>query len=647
MTLTIPLTKHSFSSFKEYNILSTAGQPEWLMHACVHFKLSPLVYKIGSIAVSAIAFSPSRGLFTPSVKILKDAIARIGYNTDDEESLAHYESRINKDRAEFIIDLGATGALRLKKPAAEKLLTSANILLVNTHVTPPSSPSPALRNHSMQALRDLQYCLKYPKRALSLHQKEIFIGSCKDVINAAAIEKVALFFNKNLRAIFHWAIGASETHIQKIDADISVMLHKRNDLCMIYAIFLKNVTRGGYKRVHLAAKITNVIEPFGVTFCEDRKDFEIELSFRQNPRFKPLLTDFEAYERIGREFVVAHTWANCGSLYEILKNPQDVFYKHQFAKQLLEKLHTFHTNGALHLDLHSQNLLVNYDGGFKVDLYINDVGSSILKSKPLAARRVATQSSYLAPEILHKLAPSHGYYWDEVLDFDLTIEERELSERFQIGLILYEIYFGKPLYKNFVTDAEIKTTFPLYLMSSAKAFSSPLIFSLDKYVEDVDFEDIESHFRDAFDRYYKTLTYHEGMPFYPATGEEAPVEGLDPSFSKQEQLAARYDAIFDEHFKDIEKRFLMIKHLDADGLENFIRIYKLARRDHESDISRFRYEKYARSIAGITKPISELIPGILDDHDEIMKVFMPLLSLNPQERPTLDVVLAALNAKLS
>jgi serine/threonine protein kinase len=644
MTLTVPVSKHLLAASADCHFLVIAGRPDWLVHAALFLKATPFQMKVGSVALGALAFSQSHGLFTPSNEGLNKFISANGIDPKSEESLAFFESRINKEPA--VLCFHTPLGISVKTCTKETRLDLPRFFLLNIYIVP-TAPLPELyKEFNIHAFRDLSYCLKYPKKAFEYHQKDLFHGLSKDVITAKSVETLAKSFWSMQRQLYKWLKEDADTLYVSIDQDLSALYKKTARSCVMYGIFEKHVFRGGYKRVHMACKITQTIEDYGVAFCEDRKDLQNELRFRSHPEIAKLLTKFDFHVKIKRGYLVPHTWANCGSLSDVVSSPNLIpAFKHQLALQLLQKMHYFHSNGALHLDLHSKNMLVNYVGDHQLELFINDVGTSILKTEVDQAKKVTTLSAYLAPELLARIVPHKGYYWDDVFSLDFSIEDRELSERFQIGLMLYEIYFGQTLYEALVTDDDIRLEVPLFGLSFHESLG-PHLFYLDRYLSEDELADVETLLRDGFDRYYSTLEYTPGMPFYPLTMANAPVEGLADDEESEERRAEIYDSIFDAHFKDPTKRFAMLQIIDDTISGKVYDIYKEAHSSFKGETSRIRYTYYGKAIATLSRPIPELIPGILEAHNGIMNAFMPLLSLNPQERPSLDVILQAFEAKL-
>lgn len=641
MTLTLSV-RHSLLTHESLNILATKGRPDWLATACAAFSLKPTELKIGSVAISALAYLPDRGLFTPPLSLLRETLFNLGCDAADEHSLELYESRIGKTGGSLEI---TPGNITLRTAKAATVLNT-QLVLINAYVIPPIMRQLLFSDPRITQLKDLSYCLKNPKTALVMRQKDLFRGAAKMHITAATIEFIAKRFLKMQKTLFDWLATDNAAFIDQVCKELTLIYFKDSKNCTLYAVYHQACWRGGYKKVHLAAKITSVIEPYGVAFCDDRNDFYNELRFRQIASLSPLFTQFDCYTRHKRDYIVPHTWANLGSLSSVIKTGVDPFYQHQLAKQLLQKMHLFHIE-ALHMDLHSQNLLVNYDGSFKIDLFINDVGGSVLKTDANAGKAVATQAAYLAPELLKRIQPHKGHYWNDVFDMDFTIQDRELSERFQVGLILYELYFGEKLYNKLITREQIRLSVPLYGLKFAQAVQSPHLFDLDRYLDDDQIADLETLFRDSFDKYYATLTYEPGMPFYPATLKKAPVEGLDDSEESEERRNELYDSIFEAHYKDPEKRFTMLRVANNDHVLDIFKIYNEAFREFKNEESTIQYKFYGKVMSELSRPIQELVPGILEEHGGIMEVFMPLLSLNPLERPTLDVILANLEAKLA
>lgn len=644
MTLTLSV-KHSLLTHESLNILATKGRPDWLATACAAFKLKPTELKIGSVSIAALAYMPERGLFPPPLALVRETLFNLGCDAADEHSLELYESRIGKTGGSLEI---APGNITLRTAKAATALNT-QLVLINAYVIPPIMSQLLYSDPRINQLKDLSYCLKNPKTALAMRQKDLFHGVAKMHLTAAAIELIARHFLKTQKSLFAWLVSDNAAFIDPLCKELTLIYFKDSKSCKLYAVFNKVCWRGGYKKVHLAAKITSVIEPYGVAFCDDRKDFYNELRFRQLASLSSLFTHFDCYTRHKSDYIAPHTWANLGSLGSVLKARIDPFYKHQLAKQLLQKMHKFHSE-ALHMDLHAQNLLVNYDGGFKLDLFINDVGGSVLKTEADAGKAVATQAAHLAPELLQRILPHKGHYWNDVFNMDFTIQDRELSERFQVGLILYEIYFGEKLYNKLISSEQIRHSIPLYGLKFAQAIQSPHLFDLDRHLDRDQIADLETLFRDSFDNYYATLAYEPGMPFYPTTLKNAPVEGLDDSDESEESEERRaeiYDGIFEAHFKDPEKRFTMLRLLSDHLITDILKIYKEAFVEFKEEESSIQYRFYGKVMSELSRPIQELVPGILDEHDEIMSVFIPLLSLNPLERPTLDVILANLETRLA
>lgn len=641
MTLTVPV-RHSLLTHESLNILATKGRPDWLAITCSTFKVKSTELKVGNVAIAALAYMPERGLFTPPLGFVRTTLFNLGCDPADEDSLERYECKIGKTGGSLEI---APDAITLRTAKASTVLNT-QLVLINAYVIPPIMRQILYSDPRITLLKDLSYCLKKPNSALAMHQKDLFRGVAKMHITAATIEFIAKHFLKTQKKLFEWLVRDDAAYIDQVCKELTLIYFKDTTSCRLYAVFNQVRWQGGYKKVHLAAKITTVIEPYGVAFCDDRKDFYNELRFRQLASLSPLFTQFDCYTRFKRDYIAPHTWANLGSLSSVIKAGVDPFYKHQIARQLLQKMHLFHSE-ALHMDLHSQNLLINYDGSFSLDLFINDVGGSVLKTDEDAGKAIATQAAYLAPELLKRILPHKGHYWNDVFNMDFTIQDRELSERFQIGLILYEIYFGEKLYNRLITSEQIRQSFPLYSLKFSQAVQSTNLFYLDQYLDEDQINDLETLFRDNFDKYYATLAYEPGMPFYPDTLKNAPVEGLADSDESEERRAELYDSIFEAHYKDLEKRFTMLRLASEHLIQDIFKIYKEAFLEFKQDESTIQYRFYGKVMSELSRPIQELVPGILDEHGGIMNAFMPLLSLNPLERPSLDVILANLEARLA
>lgn len=607
-TNTFPLSGYFYGKLEENYILVSYAPADWIVHSLQTFNVSPYSKRIGSYVLDAFYIEKQSGLKEPTLEKVND-IFKIFNAPLNEPSLNQLVLNIQTNRAVLKIAHPLCITLEIGPQFLPEVLTNRTITLINIskqiQFIPQTIPT-------VNKICDLVRLFNNPDKALETYQSDAFHGTSKQ-ISKTLIKKVGIYFRQKMGEIHQFSQTTEAMLIRKIDDEITVLIQNDAHKVILYSLFNKYCWKGGYKKVFLTAKIDHQISPIGISVTDDKKDFQKELLFRTKPELKPLMTTSHFKYRQGRNFYLGHGWACSGSLSSVNLDDISTDYRDSIALQLLQKMSVFHQY-AVHKDLHTGNLLLDYDGA-SLQLFINDFGSSEMKEHPENMGSVITRSHNLAPEILKKVGPERSFQWSEPFSSDLSFEDWELCERFAIGQIILHLYLGyNPVFKT-IDLSHLKSHYPL-LNKSWKTLSKNIndhfenLFHLDSHLEPDDIHELS-------ELYLKSFQVHQITQ--------------KPSF--------------DEFVKDIHNKKTLFSLLSDEDKETVLTIYKDA---HERMIDDYIIKSFAlkaKAVCELSVPIDSLIKDMTLKIKKRIDAVITLCDLDPSKRPHLaDIIIRLENA---
>jgi hypothetical protein len=501
---------------------------------------------------------------------------------------------------------------------------------------------------SMDPLFTIRKTLSDPKLALGL-MKEMHGPVIAQTLTNTLISNFAKTFFSNLGLIYDTLNVKDPLLGVRLGQKYYMFILKVGIRPDFFVIFRGLSFNGSYKQVYLGAKIAESITPIAFSHSTSFQEGIKEIAFRQNTVLsKVLLPLHHQWTNIAQTSVsMITTWATEGTLQDcILRNPT-LEKKDFLALKLLECMSKFH-HKAVHKDLHWSNVLVNREGG-EISLFLNDVGLSAKADEKEVLNIVGTSSIYLAPELIRRFAPLHGYFWQDAFYDEMSFDDWIKSERYQVGNLLSLIYLGKTPHTFLVDLARINDTYP----KERKNFDVLRKDFLDCYslaesfLDDDERWDLEAEYKEAFQLYYDELPYFQGC-VYKTSGHETTLDLSRDymTYLEEEVEAAVYDGFFDEMYADWDRRLILESYLKEKVKENTDQFYLKAFNRMKASYSEDLKAALAETIALVTEPLAEALPRYATLEDGRMEAILPLFDQDPTKRPDFETIRQALLKKI-
>jgi hypothetical protein len=614
------------------NILLSQSSPCWHNQISEMISVEPFVYKIGRCVLHSFTYCiREQKIKQPLFEDVSSSLALIGCDILDETHLWRLSKELIKESAEVLVSLPSKIYHKIQNTfheAVVKNVTDRRSVAIDIHFE--EAPEKALE--APDVLNPIKALLANPAQGYVDYLNLYSHGSPK-LITLEHVHRFAKEFFSNIAVYGACAVSAQPLHVLKTSYDSQVVVHNEAGKCSLYPIFERFRWKGSFKIVFLVLKVSDVFSPCGISVSNDKKEASRELAFRRHADIAPLLTPLTVGWEAGVQTIMIHGWASKGTLHDALKTAYTLKEKDSLVLQLLDKMHIFHQH-ALHKDLSTTNLLVNSTSS-GLTLYVNDVGTSVMKSETDDLKIVTTNSTNLAPELIARCAPTHGLFWDHVFPCEITADEWELSERFTIGHIILQIYLGESPYKSLQKDQEIHARHPLTKLPFNVIYADyRMRYQLEGYLSSVDADEIISAYQLAFIEYYNFNLKPRAAPF-----SESEEGGAKASNKHTEEMK---EALFIQHFSDPDLRHQLDPYLGASAAQ-VVHLWKKAYSRMQKAFNFDYYGDLARIIL-TTGPLTTAFPDIESLMGGRIKAVLPLLDLDPSKRPALANIAAALRA---
>lgn len=485
---------------------------------------------------------------------------------------------------------------------------------------------------------------------------------CFKLITKQHVHQVAQKFFANIGA--YYATLTSPTRLNVFyDEQSYTVIHKHAGSVRMFVFFRALSWSGSFKTVKLGLKIDAILSPCGFTKTDNQQEILNEIKIRTHAPLAGLSTPLYNFHTQKDVFhFMIHGWASEGSLADFLKKPRSMVEKDHLVTLLLDKMSLFHKH-AVHKDLSISNILVDHTSGV-LQLYLNDFGCSILGEDPLESKVMSTRSMYLAPEMIRRsFGVISEYDWEEVFEGPFTQEDWVKHERFQVAVLISEIYLGQNLYQKY---HRLKK--PIFYKSYEEIRAdNKLCYQLERYFEDR-LEELKSVYYRAFGRFYWTLlddsSYKHRLPYgrhnmsrpdpmyrgtrFPDLSEDLVLTNQDDFTNPA--LCQQYDDLFEEIYCDESKRGLLDTSLDETGRAFVESFYKKA----FSNLKSYYFKALAKFKADCDDPMTEIIDEVLGSYEAPYKdqlrsrlvALLPLLDYDPTKRPPFETIKEALGTIL-
>lgn len=424
----------------------------------------------------------------------------------------------------------------------------------------------------------------------------------------------------------------------KLDTGTQIILHKNAGLIDLYPLFEKFLWKGSYKTVFLSLKISQTLTPAGLSTSEDIEESKKEIFFRKHAQIAPLLTPLYLEWEAETQYNLVHGWAARGTLQDVILKPMSLAEKDEIACQLLEKMSVFH-QFAIHKDLNINNIIVDHTAA-GIQVHINDVGGSALKTNAEDMKEVAVNSYNLAPELLRECAKTQGYFWDSLFEADFSASQWELSERFQVAIMISQIYLGTHPYSLLQNKASIEEKYPLRDLAFRDLrtlYAS--CYKLDEFLSSIELEELKKCYVIAYDRMHS-----KELSKFSALIQTTAAELLGTSIDSEERQK-EHEELALHHFNTLSLRQNLEPYLE-DLKETTNLLYRAAYKRMDFTCRTEVYSDLAKIIAEASRPLIELVPDLPARTEGRIVALLPLLDLDPSKRPPLQTILSSFKASI-
>lgn len=614
----VPTINSFFKEAEEQNFLITASNRSWMVQLKSVYNFDPVVKIFRNVIMRAFNFDENIGFTNPDEASLLGKTQALGFDLSKKEQWAPFIRTLPY----------ALCRLFLTTPPKLTLLVKENLNLV-THkkwfvveFSTQAALDPLVDLFISPILPQLEgqtSCLLNIDTALKTYRSRFFEGSYS-LVNEALLKKITRLFFMKMSCLNDYILSENKLMILESNPlKLNLVISKKPELT-IYAFFLDRSWEGSYKRVFLGVKITDKLEPVGLSesdisasVCEVEK----EIFFRRHPHISKVLTPlfFDWKEKETQKHYMIHSWCGLGSLRAFLKSEksQSLPILDQLALQMLTSLDTFHKYGAVHKDLSSTNFIVDAQGD-KIAIFINDVGSSCLQNNTKELRMITTSSNHLAPELLNKCIPIGGFHWDTVFEVPLNFKDWVYNERFQIAILILNLYLRTNPYLTISPLEKLhEQLLELYAHQQTDLTLNPICHSLDEYLNPVQKNQLIGLYENAYHGYNKAIKGGGEVSFSTLFYSKSRVD-LSPYLEDCKSLATLL--------------YTQAYHKMCAAFENHF------------------YSSVARFIVSNTTPIVKLLPKMDKKMEARIKALSPLLDLDRAKRPDLITIRAALQVAI-
>lgn len=620
------LSRSDFIPTDEENYLITASNTSWMSHIKSLFNFDPLTFKIGRIMVRAFCFEEGVGLIRPETATLASKASRLGIDFSNEFKLVHLIKRLTSDKSNIFLSVPLK-ICHLTQSAFQVITYKKSVVVELTKDTEPVA--------CMTIARPLQPhigCLSNITQAMSALRSHFFNGSYK-LIDDALVAKVAKVFFEKIQFFETFLTSAHQVNVTDTSEQMQFVVSKNPATALdIYVLFLNRSWNGSYKIVMQGLKITDQLLPIGVSISDvSETDIEAkkEVALRQHPHISRVMTPLYLHWKADGQDNMIHSWACFGSLGDFLKKPaaKSLLILDTIALQMIESVDTFHTNNVVHKDLSAENFVFDVTDTH-ARLFINDVGSSATADNKEDLSLVATHGYNLAPELAQKCIEAKGNFWNEIFELPLTFQDWQLSERFQLGILIARTYLGKTPFELACSRDEIWDRHPGMKATFTNYIADANANLLEGYLDDTDRGTLIKLYDKAFARYFITLPGNSTIKISSLEGEAL------------SDYLSTFVSIF-----DTENRPILAPFLNED--EAVVRtLYKKA---FKQMTALFHHEYYGTLnyfIATNKTPIRDFMGAQPPKIQARIDAISPLFDLDKSKRPDLKVILAALQTAI-
>lgn len=613
----IPMTIINLSLFKaavlplgsdDQICLMTQGDPHIVAPIFKGGHINAHSVDFGHFEASAFTICSKKKFTLPTTDEVKDKIEKLGIDVLTGEDLFKFRQQILNKNISLTIslpnELAWSADLAFQKATYDKLYF---LNLSFKHIPHLALPPP-------DSLSNIKRHVSFPLDAYMKYKEFFPHGSC-NLIKLEDIEKVSQLFMKNFEKITS-DLSSIPVGGYKLYVDgLNLILFNNSGQFNLYAIFDQHAWRGSFKAVYLGVKLAQDLSPIGFSVTKIYKNSHLESIFRDLAIFDGLITKKELAWRDHLNDYLIHSWSSLGTLEECLKLKLTLESKDSIALTLLRKVAEFHKY-AVHKDLHTGNILIDQTKNH-TQMYLNDLNSSVLKSTSQGIDWMTTNAINLSPELIFRaLVFKNKLTWSEEFQLNLTHNDWELAERYQVGKIIAQMYLGVDPFEIAFDRSHVLAKYPLHKFSFQEIDAVPgLNYELDPYLEPQQLDQIQDIFNQAFSIYYERILCFD-------------LENLET-----------FNTLSDEYFRDKGKRYALEPYLSQADI-NVIDIHynDAFKKMHQMLASELLTERLKFSII-FKHNIFEKVPEPLKAglHSRLACI-SSLLDENPQSRPQLDIV---------
>lgn len=466
-------------------------------------------------------------------------------------------------------------------------------------------------------------------------------------IAQATIAKLGEFY-KALR-------DKKEISCVKLNPKFVAIFTSRHEINALYVIFKKHKWSGSFKNVYFGIRLKDSLMPVGLSSTDEEIEFNKEVALRRHPELSHLLTTMHLEWSEGQYFNMIHSWASRGTLDDALCYDLPIQQKDIFALQLLSKMHIFHQY-AVHKDLKTTNLLIDRVGE-SLNLIINDVGSSCFRDDEKSLKEVTTNAVFLAPELIRRCAGVSGYFWDDLFELDISFDDWIMSERYQVGLIIAEIYLGESIHKMIHDARAVKAKFPLRnLPFEAMTKDTKLLYRLDTYLQAEHKDKLQEIFAEALAKKQAQiqskasagggLETEDNQSCYNLADflmmallkAESKPKSLVPDAAEGLEEPKDDNSFKQQLFETTTLRDDLHEFLDESAFSKLYDVYSELYGIMQRKLSIALYEDMAKMIAHLSSRVDSYLGPIPRKERKRLEAIFPLLDLDPSKRPDLNKV---------
>lgn len=631
--ISYPVSSHLVCQKKSSQVFVTFNEASWISQLQTLTKVEPFHVKIGEYLLSSVSFDRDSLPHTTTAFEFKDALGCLDVTTDPID-ISSLFGKLDTNPAHLIVSMPLKVELLAPKLRLEVSKPQSHAIAISRTSSLTQAPP------AQDSLGKVKSLLLKPRETHLAYAARFKNGSC-GLIDEHFVTRMSSLFFSEISKISHYAAqGRDSVMLSLLGRERLILLKNEADyeLCALYQ---SQKWHGSFKTCFLAAHFFETLEPRCLIVTSDILDSQTELKFKTHDIIKEISTPlYKTWVAADNSHLLVG-WASNGTLAETLNHPLSLEIKDQLAMQLLSKMDILH-QFAVHKDLNTANILINYPDDTHVELLVNDFGASCFKEEIELSKHITTNSYNLAPEILAKVTPHRGFFWESAIESDLTVEDWMLSERFITGLIILEIYTGKHIYKLIQDRSSIKQDLAhKYPLCEKQYDQLRLTTQLASYLETFFDEDDHSHHKiyyfEAFREFFNAKSTLLQEAYLEITLSKERVDISTPA-KKHPLMMDAFNLVYS---CPARRSFLgPFFKIHAEPLDDLYRnAFRKMKKEHMHEF----YGDLAKVMLTEKRSIEELtgifIPEIEEPIRKRLSLIYPLLDLDPTKRPLLKEVL--------